>query len=128
MASFADGYAKHDGSFTVAAASILNGPKYLINPDLRAKRLISLSTLVDMEFCKAFWNLTEHYGFQVGLITNTCINVRTLNSNANPQKCARYINTRGNWKNEKLCENTLPCGHCFSSFSFFQFPLSSVGL
>jgi hormone-sensitive lipase len=65
MASFGDGYAKHDGSFTVAAASLLNGPKYLINPDLRAKRLISLSTLVDMEFCKAFWSLTERYGFQV---------------------------------------------------------------
>ncbi|CAB4037614.1 hormone-sensitive lipase-like, partial [Paramuricea clavata] len=64
MASFGDGYAKHDGSFTVAAVSLLNGPKYLINPDLRAKRLISLSTLVDMEFCKAFWSLTERYGFQ----------------------------------------------------------------
>jgi hormone-sensitive lipase len=71
MASFGDGYAKHDGSFTVAAVSLLNGPKYLINPDLRAKRLISLTTLVDMEFCKAFWSLTERYGFQVDLITIT---------------------------------------------------------
>ena len=71
MASFGDGFSKHDGSFTVAAASLLNGPKYLINPDLRAKKLISLTTLVDMEFCKAFWSFTEKYGFQVYIYTVT---------------------------------------------------------
>ena len=65
MASFGDGYTKHDGSFTVAAASLLNGPKYLINPDLRAKKLMALTNFVDMEFCKAFWSLTESYGLQV---------------------------------------------------------------
>lgn len=65
MASYGDGYANHDGSFTVIAASIFNSPKYLINPDLRAKRLTSLNTIVDMEFCKSFWSLTERYGLQV---------------------------------------------------------------
>ena len=83
MASFGDGYAKHDGSFTVAAAALLNGPKYLINPDLRAKRLISLSTIVDMEFCKAFWSLTERYGFQVNYCMITNIYIYNVKGNVN---------------------------------------------
>ena len=33
-----------------------------------------------------------------------------------------YINTSGNWKNEKLCGNTTPAGEVFShNFEFFQF-------
>ena len=33
-----------------------------------------------------------------------------------------YINTSGNWKNEKLCGNTTPAGRSFShNFEFFQF-------
>jgi hypothetical protein len=33
-----------------------------------------------------------------------------------------YINTRGNWENEKLCENTPPFGHCVST-QFLIFPM-----
>ena len=33
-----------------------------------------------------------------------------------------YINTSGNWKNEKLCENTPPCGRRVST-QFRVFPI-----
>ena len=35
-----------------------------------------------------------------------------------------YINTRGNWKNSKLCENTPPFG-CLVSTQFLVFPIST---
>ena len=35
-----------------------------------------------------------------------------------------YINTRENWKNEKLCENTPPCGRRVST-QFLVFPIST---
>ena len=34
-----------------------------------------------------------------------------------------YINTRENWKNSKLCENTPPCGRSVST-QFLVFPIS----
>ena len=36
----------------------------------------------------------------------------------------RYINTRENWKNSKLCENTPPCGSRVST-QFLVFPIST---
>ena len=35
-----------------------------------------------------------------------------------------YINTRGNWENTKLCENTPPFGqrHVFTQFLVFPIP------
>ncbi len=35
-----------------------------------------------------------------------------------------YINTRGNWKNSKLCENTPPFGRRVST-QFLVFPIST---
>ena len=35
-----------------------------------------------------------------------------------------YINTRENWKNSKLCENTPPCGRRVST-QFLVFPIST---
>ena len=35
-----------------------------------------------------------------------------------------YINTRENWKNSKLCENTPPCGRRAST-QFLVFPIST---
>jgi hypothetical protein len=35
-----------------------------------------------------------------------------------------YINTRGNWENEKLCENSPPFG-CRVSTQFLVFPIST---
>ena len=36
----------------------------------------------------------------------------------------RPVNTRENWKNSKLCENTPPCGHRVST-QFLVFPIST---
>ena len=35
-----------------------------------------------------------------------------------------YINTRENWKNSKLCENTPPCGRRVFT-QFLVFPIST---
>lgn len=86
MASYGDGYANHDGSFSIAASSLLNGPKYLINPDLRAKKIISLITLVDVEFCKSFWCLTERYGLQVWFYSQNFYPVSLASRNSNERK------------------------------------------
>ena len=66
MASFADGYSNHKSNQSaLVATSFLNSGKYSVNPEMRARMIASVTQKTSMEFCKAFWNITEHYGFQV---------------------------------------------------------------
>lgn len=67
MASFAEGYHRHKSSpFACMTTSILHSGKYTVNPELRAKMIVKLTQKTNMEFCKAFWSLTEGFGLQVG--------------------------------------------------------------
>ena len=66
MASFAEGYHKHKtNSMSQATVSILNSGKYTVNPEMRAKQIAQVTQNQRIDFCKAFWNLTESYGIQV---------------------------------------------------------------
>lgn len=65
MASFAEGYLKHKTySLSQATVSILNSGKYTVNPEMRAKQVAEVTQNMKVDFCKAFWNLTETYGIQ----------------------------------------------------------------
>ena len=66
MASFAEGYHRHkQSSMACATVSFLNSGKYTVNPEMRAKMIVDVTQKTNMEFCKAFWSLTEGYGLQV---------------------------------------------------------------
>ena len=65
MAAFGDGFNRHDHSFARALSSMLHSGKYMLDPELRAKRITELTQNTDIDFCKAFWSLTEEYGVQV---------------------------------------------------------------
>ena len=66
MASFAEGYHKHKtSSVALAAISFLNSCKYTVNPEMRAKQIVDVTQKTNMDFCKAFWSLTEGFGIQV---------------------------------------------------------------
>lgn len=65
MASFAEGYHRHkQSSMACATVSFLNSGKYTVNPEMRAKMIVDVTQKTNMEFCKAFWSLTEGYGLQ----------------------------------------------------------------
>lgn len=65
MASFAEGYHHHKlSSMACATVSFLNSGKYTVNPEMRAKVIVDVTQKTNMEFCKAFWSLTEGYGLQ----------------------------------------------------------------
>lgn len=71
MASFAEGYLKHKTySLSQATVSILNSGKYTVNPEMRAKQVAEVTQNMKVDFCKAFWNLTETYGIQVTQLLN----------------------------------------------------------
>ena len=64
LAAYGDGYVRHKDMLSRAVSSVIHSPKYIVNPDLRAKRIAELSQGVNIDFCKAFWSLTEDYGVQ----------------------------------------------------------------
>ena len=66
MASFAEGYHRHKmSSMALVTVSFLKSGKYTVNPEMRAKMIVDVTQKTNMDFCKAFWSLTEGYGFQV---------------------------------------------------------------
>lgn len=47
------------------AKSLFSSTKYMLNPELRAQKLATIMKNADVEFCKAFWQLTESSIVQV---------------------------------------------------------------
>ena len=47
--------------------SILSGKKYATSADLRSKKMASIVKTTEIDFCKAFWQLTETSIVQVGI-------------------------------------------------------------
>ncbi|EDO39376.1 predicted protein, partial [Nematostella vectensis] len=65
MASFAEGFDRHKTSpIALMTASVLHTGKYTVNPEMRAKKIIKLTEKTNMDFCQAFWGITEGYGIQ----------------------------------------------------------------
>ncbi len=60
LASYNDGYeAFQDSRLGVTAKSLLSSTRYILNPDLRAQKMSEIMKNGNVEFCKAFWQLTE---------------------------------------------------------------------
>ncbi|VVC91842.1 unnamed protein product [Leptidea sinapis] len=55
MAGFSEAYYSHGNLIS----SMWTGGQYLIDPELRARRIVNISQSASVEFCKAFWFLTE---------------------------------------------------------------------
>lgn len=67
LASYNDGYyAYQNNQLGITAKSLFSGTKYFLNPELRALKLAEIMKHADVEFCKAFWQLTETSVVQVG--------------------------------------------------------------
>lgn len=58
MASFSEMY-YNIGSFSATAQSLFLGGKFFLDPELRARRIVNISRYASIDFCKAFWFLTE---------------------------------------------------------------------
>lgn len=56
-----------------AAVSVFSGTKYMMDPESRAKKMSHIMRKANVEFCKAFWQLTETSIAQMGsnLVTPT---------------------------------------------------------
>ncbi|GIZ04962.1 hormone-sensitive lipase [Caerostris extrusa] len=59
MATFSDLYQKSGGPLSKAILTILNGIKYIIDPELRALQIVDVAQNSSVEFLKAFWSLSE---------------------------------------------------------------------
>eukprot|EP00795_Rhopilema_esculentum_P016826 gene16826-8294_t len=64
LAAYGDGFKRHNGETARALSSVLHSGKYVVDPELRAKRIVELTQHVSMPFCKSFWSLTENHGIQ----------------------------------------------------------------
>ncbi len=63
---------------TQAVKSMYNGTKYIMDPESRAKKMSHVMRNANVEFCKAFWQLTETSIVEVGaklLTGNVTVNV-----------------------------------------------------
>ena len=67
MAAYGDGFKRHNSSTARALSSVLHSGKYVIDPELRAKRIVELTQHTSIPFCKAFWSLTDNHGMQVNV-------------------------------------------------------------
>ncbi|XP_034832530.1 hormone-sensitive lipase isoform X2 [Maniola hyperantus] len=55
MAGFSEAYYSHGNLIS----SVWTGGQYLIDPEMRARRIVNISQSASIEFCKAFWFLAE---------------------------------------------------------------------
>ncbi|CAB3247179.1 unnamed protein product [Arctia plantaginis] len=55
MAGFSEAYYCHGNLIS----SVWTGGQYLIDPEMRARRIVNISHSASIEFCKAFWFLAE---------------------------------------------------------------------
>jgi hypothetical protein len=53
-----------------AAMSVFSSTKYIMDPDLRSRKMSHIVKTANVEFCKAFWQLTETSIVQVFTFTN----------------------------------------------------------
>lgn len=75
LAAYGDGFKRHNGNTARALSSVLHSGKYVVDPELRAKRIVELTQNVSMPFCKSFWSLTENHGIQVYTYSNNFLSL-----------------------------------------------------
>jgi len=61
MASYSESYYSQegDGAIVKTTRSLWTSGKYLMNPELRARRIVNISQNAKIDFCKSFWFLAE---------------------------------------------------------------------
>lgn len=59
MAGFSEGFYSDRGKIAKTTSSMWTSGKFLLDPELRARRIVNLSQNSDVHFCKAFWFLAE---------------------------------------------------------------------
>ena len=61
MASYSDHYEQGFSAGRTLASSLISGAKYLMNDEARAEKTVEVTRTGGIEFCKAFWDLGEHW-------------------------------------------------------------------
>lgn len=59
MAGFSEGYYSEGGRISKATSLMYTSTKYMLDPELRARRIVNISQHSNVDFCKAFWFLAE---------------------------------------------------------------------
>ncbi|XP_055606263.1 hormone-sensitive lipase [Uranotaenia lowii] len=59
MAGFSEGYYSEGGKISKATSLMYTSTKYMIDPELRARRIVNISQNSNIDFCKSFWFLAE---------------------------------------------------------------------
>ncbi|XP_053680279.1 hormone-sensitive lipase [Anopheles nili] len=59
MAGFSEGYYSEGGRLSKATSLMYTSTKYMLDPELRARRIVNISQNSNVDFCKAFWFLAE---------------------------------------------------------------------
>lgn len=59
VATFSDLYQNTGGPVSRAALTIINGIKYILNPELRSQQIVNVAQNSSVEFLKAFWSLSD---------------------------------------------------------------------
>ncbi|KAI0220041.1 Hormone-sensitive lipase [Lamellibrachia satsuma] len=59
MASYSEGYNQNSVMMKLAS-SVLSGGKYLLDPELRAEKIVNVTRSSDIQFCKDFWSMAEY--------------------------------------------------------------------
>lgn len=61
MASYSESFYSQegDGAIVKTTRSLWTSGKYLMNPELRARRIVNISQNAKIDFCKSFWFLAE---------------------------------------------------------------------
>lgn len=60
MAGFSEAYYNNGNLFSKATSSVFAGGKYVMDPELRARRIVNISQSASVDFCKSFWSLSEN--------------------------------------------------------------------
>ncbi|KAL4228425.1 hypothetical protein ACF0H5_011472 [Mactra antiquata] len=58
MATYSECYEESSNMIRIAS-SLLNGSKYMLDNESRAKQVVDITRTEDIKFCKAFWSITE---------------------------------------------------------------------
>ncbi|KAG8433862.1 hypothetical protein GDO86_012289 [Hymenochirus boettgeri] len=59
LVSFGENYKRHESGISVAASSFFISGRYAIDPELRGAEFERITQNLDVNFWKAFWNITE---------------------------------------------------------------------
>uniref|UniRef100_A0A1B0CEX7 BHLH domain-containing protein n=2 Tax=Lutzomyia longipalpis TaxID=7200 RepID=A0A1B0CEX7_LUTLO len=79
MAGFSEGYYSQGNRLSKTTSSMWTSGKFLLDPELRARRVVNLSQNSDVHFCKAFWFLAEsEIMYSVPSVIGTAIKVNKV--------------------------------------------------